>query len=98
MFSAIFWRRACKSLTPEVLFIDHSFQPPLTAAPNCEILQPGAEFLDRLLAAAFEADAHGNLMFDSQIVALCREHGIDTVLTNDRDFELFEALHVRRLD
>ena len=31
-------------------------------------------------------------MFDSQIVALCREHGIDTVLTNDRDFELFEAV------
>ena len=83
---------------PSTLAQAATFIKGITAAPNCEILQPGAEFLDRLLAAAFEADAHGNLMFDSQIVALCREHGIDTVLTNDRDFELFEALHVRRLD
>ena len=39
-----------------------------------------------------------NLMFDAQIAALCREHGIDTILTNDRDFERFEPLQVRRLN
>ena len=37
-------------------------------------------------------------MFDAQIAALCREHGIDTILTNDRDFERFEPLQVRRLN
>ena len=69
----------------------------VSAAPNCEVLRPGAEFLKHLLATAREVDAHGNLMFDAQIAALCREHGIDTLLTNDRDFERFEELRVRRL-
>ena len=67
-------------------------------APSCEVVQPGPEFLERLIAVARQADSHGNLMFDAQIAALCREHGIDTILTNDRDFERFESLQVRRLD
>ena len=36
-------------------------------------------------------------MFDAQIAAVCREHGIDKILTNDSDFGRFEALHVQRL-
>ena len=36
-------------------------------------------------------------MFDAQIAALCREHGIDTILTNDRDFGRFQPLRVRLL-
>ena len=45
-----------------------------------------------------QADSRGNLMFDAQIGALCREHGIGTILTNDRDFARFEPLQVRRLN
>ncbi|MYE00789.1 MAG: type II toxin-antitoxin system VapC family toxin [Alphaproteobacteria bacterium] len=67
-------------------------------APTCEVVRPGGAFIDRLLAAAHEADARGNLMFDAQIVALCREHGVDEVLTNDRDFARFDGLRMRRLD
>ena len=37
------------------------------------------------------------LIFDVQIAALCREHGIDTILTNDRNFGRFEPLRVHRL-
>ena len=37
-------------------------------------------------------------MFDAQIAALCLQHGIDTVLTNDRDFERFGSLRVQTLD
>ena len=70
----------------------------VVAAPSCEVVQPGPEFLGHLLAAAREADASGNLMFDAQIAALCREHGIEAILTNDRDFGRFEPLRVRRLD
>ena len=70
----------------------------IIAAPTCEVVGPGGEFLDRLLAVAREADARGNLMFDAQIAALCHEHGIDAVLTNDRDFQRFQGLQVRRLD
>ena len=70
----------------------------VAAAPSCEFVRPGPGFLDLLMATARHADAHGNLIFDVQIAALCLEHGIDTVLTNDRDFGRFDPLHVRILD
>ena len=37
-------------------------------------------------------------MFDAQIAALCREHGIDTILTNDRDFARFQSVQARSLE
>ncbi len=80
------------SVTQAAAFIEG-----VNASPGCEVVRPGPEFLEYFLAAVREADAHGNLMFDAQIAALCREHGIDTLLTNDRDFKRFEALQVRRL-
>ncbi len=43
------------------------------------------------------ADVRGNLVFDAQIVALCQEHGISNVLTNDRDFERFNGIVVQYL-
>ena len=67
-------------------------------APSCEVVRPGPEFLELLIAVSRQADSRGNLMFDAQIAALCREHGIGTILTNDRDFERFEPLQVRRLN
>ena len=70
----------------------------IVAAPGCEILRPGPEFLDLLIAGVREAGASGNLIFDAQIAALCHEHGIDTILTNDRDFGRFKPVQPRRLD
>jgi len=70
----------------------------IASAPSCELLRPGAEFLEILIDTARRAETRGNLMFDAQIAALCREHGIDTVLTNDRDFDRFDPLRARRLD
>ena len=70
----------------------------VVASPSCEVVQPGAVFMAWLFGTAREADSHGNLMFDAQIAAVCREHGIDGILTNDRDFERFGALHVERLE
>ena len=70
----------------------------LVAAPTCELVRPGTEFLDLLMETARQSDARGNLMFDVQIAALCQEHGIDTVLTNDRDFERFDGLRVETLN
>ena len=69
----------------------------LVASPVCGVVRPGPEFLRLLAESAQRADARGNLMFVAQIAALCRENGIDTILTNDRDFERFEALQVRYL-
>lgn len=73
------------------------FVETVVASPSCEIVQPGAGFSGWLLTTAREADSHGNPMFDAQIAAACRKHGIERILTNDSDFERFSALHVQRL-
>ena len=70
----------------------------IVAAPTCHVALPGADFLRHLETTVRRADARGNLMFDAQIAALCREHGIAAILTNDRDFERFDKLQVRYLD
>ena len=70
----------------------------VAAAPSCDLLRPGPDFLEHLLAAARQSNANGNLMFDAQIAALCREHGIDAILTNDRDFARFEPLRMVPLE
>lgn len=66
----------------------------VTDAPACRLLKPGKHYLDQFFTVMQEADARGNLVFDAQIVALCREHGISKVLTNDRDFERFDKITV----
>ncbi len=74
-----------------------SFLERVLASPSCRIVRPGPDFVGLLTAASIEAGARGNLVFDAQIVALCREHGISTILTNDRDFRRFENPRVRLL-
>ena len=71
------------------------FVDDVIASPVCRVVRPGREFLRLLAETARAADARGNLMFDAQIAALCREHGIASVLTNDRDFARFEHVRVR---
>ena len=66
----------------------------VTNAPSCRLLKPSKHYLDQLFTVLREADARGNLVFDAQIVALCREHGIATVLTNDRGFERFRGISI----
>jgi predicted nucleic acid-binding protein len=39
----------------------------------------------------------GNLAFDAQIVAVCRESGVRALLTEDRDFSRFEDFPVERI-
>ena len=70
-----------------------SFFKEVVAPPTCRIVRPGHEFVSLLADTVLAAGARGNLAFDAQIVALCREHGIPTILTNDRDFARFR--HVR---
>ncbi len=70
------------------------FARSVTEAPACRLLKPGKHYLDQFFSIVQEADARGNLVFDAQIVALCREHGISRILTNDRDFERFGNISV----
>ena len=45
-----------------------------------------------------EVGAVGNLIFDAQIVALCREHGVSKLITEDRDFDRFKRLRTEQLE
>jgi predicted nucleic acid-binding protein len=62
-------------------------------------LVPGVNVDDRdsLDEGMEEADAAGNLVFDAQIAALCREAGVSRILTEDRGFDRFERLAIERL-
>ena len=82
---------------PSTLSQAIDFLERVVASPVCRIVRPGVEFLDTFATTLRRADARGNLAFDAQIAALCQEHGIAAVLTNDRDFERFEPLQVRYL-
>lgn len=73
------------------------FAVALLEAPSCRLLRPGSAYIQHFFDVMQSADARGNLVFDAQIVALCREHGISRVLTNDRDFERFGGLSIEYL-
>ena len=67
------------------------------ASPSVEVLLPGERYWPLLRSALAEARATGNLAFDAQIVALCREFGVQTLITEDRDFGRFTDFPVQRL-
>lgn len=69
----------------------------LLASPSVQLLNPGHRFPEFLAETTLEVGAVGNLVFDVQIVALCREHGVREILTEGRDFDRFRRLRVRRL-
>jgi toxin-antitoxin system PIN domain toxin len=69
----------------------------LLESPTARLLLPGARFWSLLGQALDEAAATGNLVFDAQIVAVCREYGVDRLLTNDRDFRRFPSLEAQAL-
>lgn len=66
-------------------------------SPTLRIFTPGPRYWPLLAEALQEADAAGNLAFDAQIVALCREAGASALFTEDRDFDRFVRFPVRRL-
>ena len=68
----------------------------LLAAPTCRLALPGEGFIGELEHALREGKARGNLVYDAQIAALCREHGIGEILTNDLDFGRFQNLRMLR--
>jgi toxin-antitoxin system PIN domain toxin len=62
----------------------------LLAAPSVRVLAPGDRWASLLAEAMRDGKARGNLVFDAQIVAVCREHGVTSILTEDRDFDRFD--------
>lgn len=69
----------------------------LLASPGVRLLNPGSGYATLLKAAILESGATGNIVFDAQIVAVCRENGVSALLTEDRDFDRFARFPTRRL-
>lgn len=69
----------------------------LLESPSVSVLVPGDRFWPLFQAALRESRSTGNLAFDAQIVALCREHGARPLLTEDRDFGRFRDFPVENL-
>lgn len=56
------------------------------------ILLPGQRYWPILSRVLMEGNATGNRVFDAQIAALCIEHGIDVIVTEDRGFLKLQGL------
>jgi toxin-antitoxin system PIN domain toxin len=69
----------------------------LLASPGARLLVPSPSFPAVFSETCRLAGARGNLVFDAQIVAVCREHGVDRILTDDRDFARFPQIEAQRL-
>lgn len=70
----------------------------LLQSPTLRVLNPGSQYPPLFHDALKAADARGNLAFDAQIAAVCRERGASRLLTLDRDFARFPDLRVVGLD
>jgi len=69
----------------------------LLASPSARLLVPSTRFWSMLRSAIEEGRVLGNGIFDAQIVAICREHGVDILLTEDRGLRRFTGIRVQGL-
>lgn len=70
----------------------------LLQSPSMRILNPGARYFNHLEAMLLASSATGNVAFDAQIAAVCREQGIAKLLTDDRDFSRFPGIKIVSLE
>jgi hypothetical protein len=82
---------------PSVLADALEFLDQLLESPSVRVLLPTPAYPFVFRQACTAAGVRGNLAFDAQIAAVCREHGIDQLLTADRDFARFAQLKVVEL-
>lgn len=68
-----------------------TFLERLLDSPSVRLLLPGPTFPTIFAEACRAGSVAGNLAFDAQLVAVCREHGVTEILTEDRDFARFET-------
>jgi uncharacterized protein len=75
-----------------------AFLDGVLASPSARLLLPTPQFPAVFDEACRSAAVRGNLAFDAQIAALCHEHGVDRLLTADRDFARFPGIQRVELD
>ncbi len=87
--------RAFKPPTPLAVALEYLDR--VLGSPSARLLTPGPSFPSLFAEACREGAAAGNLAFDAQLVAVCREHGVTELLTEDRDFSRFPGMTPVRL-
>jgi len=66
----------------------------LLESPSARLLLPGSRYWPIFVRTALQGQATGNLVFNAQIVALCLEHGVETLISGDMGLRRFEGLSV----
>jgi toxin-antitoxin system PIN domain toxin len=82
---------------PSTLDQTFGFLGALLQSPSLRLLLPSESFPQAFESAVRDGGATGNLSFDAQIVAMCREARARTLVTNDRDFARFPGLSLERV-
>lgn len=77
---------------PSTLDTACSFIDRLTESPSVRWIGPGEHFWNTLREVARAGGTSGNLLFDAQIAAVCRDAGAHSLVTSDRDFARFPFL------
>lgn len=63
-------------------------------APFVVLLTEGPGYRHILEAVLRESGISGSKVHDARVAALCREHGIETLWSADRDFSRFSGIRV----
>ena len=66
----------------------------LIRSPSVRLLFPQDRYWSIFTHIMRQGNIMGNIVFDAQIVALCLEHGVQTLVSEDRDMRRFKDLEV----
>lgn len=64
-------------------------------SPSLRLLAETPEFAAVLARFVKRPRVRGGIVHDARVAALCVAHGVEALLTRDRDFSLFEELRTR---
>ena len=65
------------------------------ASPSNRMIGETGDFMDLLSRFVRRPRVAGGVVHDARIAAICVSHGIEVLLTRDRDFSLFPELRTR---
>lgn len=65
------------------------------AAPHVKLISEEEGFMNVYAEVTGQFPVRGNLVPDAHIASLLKQHGVDTIFTNDADFRKFAFLRVK---
>jgi predicted nucleic acid-binding protein len=81
------WKRSASTPEQAWLQLDEWFR-----SPSLTLLGETVDFPEVLGAFARRARVRGAVIHDARVAAICVAHGVEELLTRDRDFSLFPEL------